>query len=157
MDKEQKTINLLKKDAYKPHDEEGLDVFTHYSAMNYLKKEHPRTLYIAYGETDLWAHEGNYRDYLDAAQKVDKWIGDIWAFVQSSPVYKGNTLLFITVDDERGDADKTQWMHHYSTIPLSDEIWFAAIGPKISAKGEVSGTCSCIKSNLHKQSPNFWD
>lgn len=38
------------------------------------EKNKPRVLYIAYGETDEWAHAGQYRFYLDAAKQVDAWI-----------------------------------------------------------------------------------
>ncbi|HWC55209.1 MAG TPA: hypothetical protein VG676_16605, partial [Chitinophagaceae bacterium] len=58
-------INAMRTDGYKPWlNGECLDVFTHYSAMEYLKKKKPRVLYISYGETDEWAHAGKYRSYL---------------------------------------------------------------------------------------------
>lgn len=135
-DKEQQLINKLKTDAYNPFGEESLDVFTQYAAMDYLKKERPGVLYISYGETDEWAHEGHYKDYLDAANKVDKWIGDIWSYVQSSKKYKDNTLLFITVDHGRGNG--AQWTSHNNKIPNSNEIWFAVMGPQIKPMGEIS-------------------
>ena len=134
----EKTINALMEDSYKPFkEEECLDVFMHYGAMNYLQSKKPRVLYIAYGETDEWAHSGQYRDYLDAASRVDKWIKDIWDFVQSDPQYKNKTALFITTDHGRGDAVKDEWTSHYDKIMDSYQIWFAAMGPGINAKGEV--------------------
>jgi hypothetical protein len=55
----EKLINAMNHDAFKPFDEEEcLDVFTQYAAMEYLKTKKPRVLYIAYGETDEWAHAG---------------------------------------------------------------------------------------------------
>ncbi len=134
----EKTINDLAKDSYKPFgEEECLDVFTHYGAMNYLQTKKPRVLYIAYGETDEWAHSGFYRDYLNAAHKVDKWIQDIWNYVQSDPFYKNRTALFITTDHGRGDAVKKEWTSHGSDIKDAYQIWFAAMGPGIRIKGEV--------------------
>lgn len=67
------------------------------------EKNKPRVLYIAYGETDEWAHAGQYRFYLDAAKQVDAWIKKIWEFVQTDPQYKNKTALLITVDHGRGD------------------------------------------------------
>ncbi|MBL7703501.1 MAG: hypothetical protein JNM14_14715 [Ferruginibacter sp.] len=134
----EQTINLLNHDAYKPFgEEECLDVFTHYGAMNYLQTKKPKVLYIAYGETDEWAHSGQYRDYLNAANMVDKWIQDIWNYVQSDPFYKNKTALFFTVDHGRGDIDKNQWTDHGSNIKDAYQIWFAAMGPGIKLKGEV--------------------
>src|SRR5204862_4287990 len=126
----EKTINALAQDSYKPFgEEEVLDVFTQYAAIHYLQTKKPRVLYISYGETDEWAHSGQYRDYLNAANMVDKWIHDIWNFVQSDPAYKNNTALFLTVDHGRGDAKKEEWTSHNKDIKDSYQIWFAAMGP----------------------------
>lgn len=130
-------INAMQKDGYRPwDDEECLDVFTHFKAMEYLKTKRPRILYIAYGETDEWAHSGKYRSYLDAAHQVDAWIRDIWNWVQQDPQYRNNTALFITTDHGRGDIIKEQWTSHNNKIADSHEIWFAAMGPGIVHGGE---------------------
>lgn len=134
----QKLINAMLEDSFKPfHNSECLDVFTHYEALEELKINKPRVLYIAYGETDEWAHEGSYRYYLDSAHKVDAWIKQIWDIVQKDPQYKDKTALVFTTDHGRGDAIKAQWTSHYSKIKGASEIWFAAMGPKIEAKGEM--------------------
>jgi len=137
----EQTINKLMQDSYRPFgNEEVLDVFTHYGAMNYLQAKKPKILYISYGETDEWAHHGYYRDYLHAAAMVDKWIQDIWNFIQSDPMYKNKTVLFLTTDHGRGDAVKSEWTSHGNSIKDSYQIWFAAIGPGIKAKGEVKSS-----------------
>ncbi len=134
-------INEMKQTSYKPFlEEEALDVFTHYEAMHYLKTKQPNVLYISYGETDEWAHEGKYLDYLEAAHNVDKWIAEIWKYVQSTPKYKNKTALFIAVDHGRGDQDKTKWTSHNAQIEDAQQIWFAAMGPGITAKGEIKTT-----------------
>lgn len=134
----ERLINSMLKDSYKPWDEdECLDVFTHYEAMEHLKKHSPKVLYIAYGETDEWAHAGQYKSYLESAHQFDKWVKDIWDYIQSKPQYKNNTSLFITVDHGRGDKNKDQWRDHGSDIPDSHEIWFGVMGPHIPAKGEM--------------------
>jgi len=134
----EKLINNMMEDSYKPFgEEECLDVFTQYGAMNYLATKKPKVLYISYGETDEWAHSGHYKDYLDAAHMVDKWIKDIWEFIQHDPQYKDKTALFITVDHGRGDLKKEEWTSHNQDIKDSYQIWFAAMGPGIKIKGEV--------------------
>jgi len=63
----------MNRDAYRPFgDAESLDVFTYYAAMEYLKNKKTKVLYISFGETDEWAHHGQYRSYLDAAHQVDE-------------------------------------------------------------------------------------
>jgi hypothetical protein len=137
-DANEKLINAMNKDSYKPFGEdECLDVFTHYAALEYLKTKKPRVLYIAYGETDEWAHEGHYRSYLDAAHQVDAWIKELWDLLQSDPLYKDKTAIFITTDHGRGDIKKEEWTSHGSDIKDAHEIWFAVMGPGIEAKGEI--------------------
>ncbi len=135
----EKLLNSMLLDSYKPFGMgECLDVFTHYMAFEHLKEKQPRALFIGYGETDEWAHHGSYKDYLDAAYQWDRWIKDIWEYVQSTPKYKDKTALFITTDHGRGDIDKDKWTSHGSKrVEDSNEIWIAAIGPGLPAKGEV--------------------
>ncbi len=134
----ERLINAMLKDSYKPWGEdECLDVFTQYEAMEYLKTKKPKVLYIAYGETDEWAHAGHYKDYLDAARQFDEWMKNIWNYIQSDPQYKNKTSLFITVDHGRGDKNKNEWTSHGSNIADAHEIWFAVMGPDTPAKGEM--------------------
>src|SRR5678810_298424 len=145
----EKLINAMMQDSYRPFgDAECLDVFTHYAALEYLKTKKPKVLYISYGETDEWAHHGYYRSYLDAAHLVDKWIKEIWTFVQSDPQYKNKTAIFITTDHGRGDINKEEWRDHGSGIADAYEIWFAAMAPDISPSGEQ-------KSNIQLYQDQF--
>lgn len=133
----EKLLNRLNQQAYKPWlEDECLDVFTHHAAMEWLKTRKPKVLYIAYGETDEWAHAGKYRSYLDAAHQVDAWIKEIWEFVQKDPQYKGKTTILITTDHGRGDLKKEEWTSHGSSIVGAGEIWFSAMGPDTPLRGE---------------------
>ena len=135
----ERLINQMNKDAHRPFgEEECLDVFTHYGALEYLKTKKPRVLYIAYGETDEWAHAGQYRSYLDAGHQVDAWIKQIWDFVQTDPQYKNKTTLFITVDHGRGDIEKEKWTSHNNKIEDAHEIWFGVMGPDTPVRGELN-------------------
>lgn len=135
----EKLMNAMLKDSHKPWGEdECFDVYTHYGAMEYLKTKKPKVLYIAYGETDEWAHAGEYRSYLDAGHQVDAWIKEIWNYVQSDPQYKNRTTLFITVDHGRGDIEKEKWTSHNNKIPDAHEIWFAVMGPDTPVRGELN-------------------
>lgn len=137
----ERLINAMNKDAHRPFGEaECLDVFTHYAAMEYLKIKKPRVLYIAYGETDEWAHAGQYRSYLDAAHQFDAWLQEIWNFVQTDPQYKNKTTLFITTDHGRGDIKKEDWMEHNQDYEGSQEMWFAVMGPDTPVRGELKFT-----------------
>ena len=134
----EKLINAMLQDSYKPwNQDECLDVFTHYAALEHLKTRKPKVLYISYGETDEWAHAGKYRSCLGAAKQVDAWIKQIWDFVQSDPQYKNKTSLFITTDHGRGDIIKKEWRDHGKDVEDAYQIWFAVMGPEVATKGEM--------------------
>jgi hypothetical protein len=136
----ERLLNKLRNDSFKPWDsEECFDVFTHYEAMEYLKIHHPKVMYIAYGETDEDAHSSHYKDYLNAAHQNDAWLKQIWEYLQSDANYKNETALFVTVDHGRGGKQKEKWTSHGQSIEDAHEIWFALIGPGITAKGEIQG------------------
>lgn len=137
----QRLANAMKKDSYRPFDDsECLDVFTHTDAMEYLKQHKPKVLYVSYGETDEWAHHGYYRSYLDAARLVDKWISDLWSFVQNDPAYRNKTALVFTTDHGRGDIKKAQWTDHGQGVADASEIWLAMMVPGVTGKGELKSS-----------------
>lgn len=127
---------------------ECLDVFTHYQAFHYLTTKKPKVLYISYGETDEFAHHGDYKFYLDAAHQFDKWIGEIWSWVQLDPDYKNKTTLLITTDHGRGDIKKEEWTSHGTEIQDASEIWFGVIGPKVKALGEMKSNQQVYQEQL---------
>ena len=148
----ERLINAMNKDAHRPFgEEECLDVFTHFSAMEYLKTKKPRVLYIAYGETDEWAHAGQYRSYLDAGHQVDAWLKQLWDFVQKDPQYKNKTTVFVTVDHGRGDVKKEEWTSHNNKIEDSHEIWFALMGPDTPLRGELNPMAIGSEMQLYQQ------
>ncbi len=129
-------LSSLLKDSYKPFKEvECLDVFTHYQAMHYLKTKQPKAMYISYGETDEWAHHGNYSNYLDAVHQVDEWIGDIWNWTQTTPGYKDNTYILVTTDHGRGFGN--DWTDHGADVKGASSIWFALLGPDVKKIGPL--------------------
>jgi hypothetical protein len=62
-----------------------LDLLTYFAGKEYLKAYKPKLLYIAFDETDDFAHEGLYEQYLNSAHAEDAMIGDLWKTVQSLP------------------------------------------------------------------------
>lgn len=118
------------------HGEERLDAATFNIAFEYLKLNHPRLIHFGFGDTDEFAHEGQYDYYLDAANHADAWIKQIWDYVQSTPQYANKTTLIITTDHGRGTSKGGHWRSHGSDVSYANEIWLAMIGPSIKAQGE---------------------
>ena len=129
-----------------------LDFITNGYAMETLENQHPRVIYIAYGETDDFAHDGSYDRYIDAAHRTDLMLSKLWNWLQADPFYRGRTTLMISTDHGRGNSPDG-WTRHASAagtgrldiedaaagVPGSDQIWFAAIGPSIKSRGLVRG------------------
>lgn len=113
------------------------DIFTYMAAREYLKEYRPKVLYIAFDETDDFAHAGMYDQYIGSAYSQDKMIADLWKTLQSIPQYKGRTTLIVTCDHGRGDKVKSNWQHHGAKIEDAHEIWMAVMGPDTKPVGEM--------------------
>ncbi len=113
------------------------DLLTYFAGREYLKAYKPRVLYIAFDETDDFAHAGEYDQYIGSAHAEDGMIADLWATLQSMPAYRNNTTLVITCDHGRGDHIKAQWRDHGQKVEDSNQIWLAVLGPDSKALGEV--------------------
>lgn len=113
------------------------DVLTYIAGKEYLKEFKPKVLYIAFDETDDFAHGGEYDQYLGSAHAEDAMIADLWNTLQSMTQYKNKTTLIIATDHGRGDKIKDQWRSHGEEIEDAGHIWIAAIGPDTKPTGEV--------------------
>jgi hypothetical protein len=134
--KEFQLLNEMQRFSYKPTTERP-DLLTFFAASQYLKAYQPRVLYLALGETDAFAHAGQYDHYLETAHAEDVMIADLWKTIQTLPQYKNKTTLVLTCDHGRGDKNKDQWVGHGPQIEDSGEIWIGAIGPDTRPLGEV--------------------
>ena len=126
------------------------DAFTIRGALACLQERQPRVLYVALGETDDWAHAGRYDLYLHAAEQSDSYLRRLWETAQSLTTHRGRTTMIVTTDHGRGDG-RESWKSHGESLPESDRIWIAAIGPKIPALGvrsDVQATQSQVAASV---------
>lgn len=114
-----------------------LDGVTFQMGFEYLKTKRPRVLYLAFDETDDFAHGGRYEDYLNSARYTDQFLATLWEWIQSQPEYKNKTTLLITCDHGRGEGP-TEWRDHGTKAKGSDQTWFAVMGPDTKAMGEMT-------------------
>lgn len=107
-------------------------------AMEWVKENRPRLLFLCLGETDEWGHEGWYDQYLRAATRVDSYLAELWSFAQSTPGYRDQTTLIVVPDHGRGTVKdgKRDWPNHGKSHPGSEEIFLAIIGPDTPGLGE---------------------
>jgi hypothetical protein len=129
-----KLLNELKADSPRNWSDEPYDNLTFHTALEYVKQRRPRVLYLSLGETDDWAHDGKYGEYLRSTQRADQDLRTLWETLQSMPEYRGVTTLIFSTDHGRGDGEA--WRDHGVKTPEAKYIWMAFLGPDTPALGE---------------------
>jgi len=111
------------------------DALLQQTLLEYVGQSHPRLLFVGFGETDEWAHNGRYDLVLQSARSVDGFIRELWTTMQANPAYRGKTTFIITTDHGRGSGDEN-WKHHNFDVEGAENMWIAVIGPDTPALGE---------------------
>jgi len=127
-------LNDLKAETVRIWPDEAFDPLPFHTAVEYVKANKPRVLFLGLGETDDWAHGNSYAEYLNAAHRDDSYLRQLWEQLQSMPEYQGKTTLIVLPDHGRGVG--AEWTSHGQKIPASKETWMAYLGPDTAAKGE---------------------
>lgn len=134
----EKFLNELQPKVPSPWGTVRLDAFTHHYALEHMKKSHPEFIFISYGETDDFAHDGEYDAYLKSAYNTDSLIKELWDFTQTDPFYKSNTVFIITTDHGRGTDPLETWTGHGNEVKNAGGVWMALFGKGVTALGEIS-------------------
>ncbi len=134
-----RVLSELQNERLSPWDSVRFDYFTFRFAMEHLKTYQPRVMHIALGETDDWAHGGDYAHTLGSFHKNDQQLRELWEYLQSSPKYRGKTSIIITIDHGRGKTIK-DWTDHGEKVPEAQYIWMAFISPDSKMRGEWKNT-----------------
>jgi len=140
----QAAINDLKRDTPDPWSGNPFDSFSFQAALEHLKRHRPRVLYLMLGETDEWAHEGNYRQYLLATQRTDRFVRVLWEMAQQ--ICPGRVSLVLTTDHGRGDGP--EWKDHGEKIEGAENVWIALMGPRVASLGERSSVPLVTSSQI---------
>ena len=127
-------VDDLQREAKPPWGGIRHDAFTFRLAMYHLATARPRVLYIAFDETDDWAHDGRYDLVLDAYARIDDYLKQLWTWVQSQPDYRGRTHLIVTTDHGRGRTT-ADWRTHGAKAPGSGDVWIALASPRLKQRG----------------------
>ncbi len=117
-------------------DEEDVpNSFLQIPLVDYVKSGAPRVLFVGYGETDNWAHQGRYDLVLDSAHRMDHFVEQLWNTMQAMPQYRDTTTFIVTTDHGRGSGP-VEWKEHGVEEKGSENIWIAVIGPDTAPLGE---------------------
>ena len=115
---------------------EHFDAFTFAYATETLLADHPKVMWISFGDCDEWAHSRKYDLYLDGANYTDAFIRDIYELCESDKFYRGKTTYIITCDHGRGFGN--EWSSHGSGTKGSEATWVMLLGKGVEPKGETS-------------------
>jgi hypothetical protein len=140
-------LNELKAETPRIWDGEPFDAPVFSTTMEYIKEKKPRVLFLSLGETDEWAHAGNYGEYLNSAHRVDGYLEQLWTALQAMPEYKGNTTLIFLTDHGRGSGEK-DWTTHGQKTPESKYIFMGFMGPKTAALGNRADVPAVTQSQV---------
>ena len=128
-------LGRLQRETITPWNSVRHDVYTVRFAMDHLRRAQPRMIYLALGETDDWAHDGRYDRVLDAYERSDRYLRELWAWLQSEPAYRGQTHVLITTDHGRGRTPK-DWRDHGAKVEGAEAVWIAIASPAMAKRGE---------------------
>ena len=105
-------------------------------ACSYLESHRPSFLFVGLGETDEYAHQGDYRAYLSALHEADAVVGRLSAEVAAMTADGHPSTLMVTTDHGRSSAFAT----HGGDSPESARVWLVATGAGIRARGASTST-----------------
>jgi hypothetical protein len=123
------------------------DAFLFHAVIDHVKREHPRLVFVGFGETDEWAHAGRYDLYLAAAHHVDDFVGRLWAITQSMSQYRNKTTFIMTADHGRGRGPKG-WRDHGEKVEGAEDDWIAIVGPDTAPLGERANVPAVTESQI---------
>ena len=129
-------LAALRRDVMELWEESSNDGITYQMAKAYLLERRPRLMWIGFTQSDDWAHADRYDRLLEYLHLADGWLRDLWSTLQAAEDYRGKTTLIVTTDHGRGQGP-ADWAEHDQTIPGSESIWVAVIGPDTPALGEA--------------------
>ena len=109
------------------------DRYTAELALEVLRERRPRFLWVALGDTDEYAHRGNWRGYLASLRAADDLVGALWAQLGELGAYGAETTVVVPADHGRADD-----FRDHGDAPESSRVWLIAAGGAVTPRGSVA-------------------
>ncbi len=88
------------------------DTATWTALKRLMDAEHPRLVIVNFPSVDVAGHDSNWTGYLRALRGADSLVYLLWNKIQSDPVYKDKTTMFVSSDHGRHDDAHGGFQHH---------------------------------------------
>jgi hypothetical protein len=144
---EERLLDSLYSTTTRLWDDIAYDAFMQEAVLGYVRRHHPRVLFVGYGETDEWAHARRYDQYLHSTRRVDQFVAQLWRAMQAIPQYRDSTTFLLTVDHGRGGG-RRDWTDHGRDVDGAEDIWIAVLGPDTPPLGERTDTPRVTQSQI---------
>ncbi|MBN2164709.1 MAG: sulfatase-like hydrolase/transferase [Marinilabiliaceae bacterium] len=113
------------------------DSLTMKEAISVLTDYEPEMVLINLMEPDIYGHQGNWDNYINAIKRADSLTHKLWTFINTNASYKNSTTLFITNDHGRHlDSIANGFIGHGDNCEGCKHIQLFVFGPKIK-KGVI--------------------
>lgn len=104
-------------------------------ALSVFTEFRPNLVLINFRDPDYTAHSGNWDNYTKAVKATDRYVFQLWKFIQTDAFYKNRTAMFVTGDHGRhlngvGDG----FAGHGDDCDGCRHIGFYAFGPDFRQK-----------------------
>ncbi|AKD03619.1 alkaline phosphatase family protein [Pontibacter korlensis] len=121
-----------------------MDSLTLVEAKRVLTTHKPNLMLINFMEPDGYAHAGNWDNYLRGIVRNDRYVMQLWEFLQEDPAFHKKTTLLVTNDHGRHlDGINGGWMEHGDKCAGCEQIFLLALGPDFK-KGEVAARYTLV-------------
>ncbi len=122
------------KDSYPGLDGYRTDVLTARLALAYIEARAPRLTFIALGDTDEYAHKGDYRGYIKALRQTDLILGELRNTLKRSGEWGRRTTVLVTADHGRAN----DFRNHGGAYPESARSFVIALGGQARQEGIIT-------------------
>ena len=106
-------------------------------ALAYLQAHTPDFTFIGLGDTDEYAHHGDYDGYLSALSYADETLGAVQRWLDMQRRRGHRTLLIVTADHGRSSG-----FAEHSHAPEAARVWALFAGSVVTARGRPSAAPS---------------
>ncbi len=104
------------------------DELSLFIARQVMRQAAPSLLFLTLHDMDI-AHSGAFSLYIDAIQRADRLVAELWREAETNPEYAGRTTLLLLPDFGRdADGEASGFQHHRTGSAMARTTWMLALG-----------------------------